>query len=464
MTSVTVKRKIIIPFRRMITQSSTSGILLFIVTIISLIIANSPFSDSFQQLWNTKIGFNIGSFSINKPLLLWINDGLMSVFFFVVGLELKREIVAGELSNRNNATIPFIAGIGGMLVPALIYYGFNSAEAGEALIGWGIPMATDIAFALGVLYLLGNRVPLSLKVFITALAIIDDLGAVLVIALFYTSEISLTNLATGGGFLATMALANIFGIRSTLFYGILGIGGLWLAFLLSGVHATIAAVLAAFTIPSKYVYDKETYLCKAKLLVRKYSLLPKNKKKLLAEEQYLLLDNLKKCTDKALPPLQKIEHSLHSMVAFIILPIFALANAGVSFSGGFLANLNSPISLGIIFGLIFGKVIGIVGSVYLADKLKLIHLPNTLTYPLIIGTGFLAAIGFTMSLFITSLAFENEVYIYQAKIGILTASLIAGALGYFILKSAINKEPMEVEKEKEKEEVDENKKVEVTVV
>lgn len=437
MNSITIGRKIILPVRRAFSQSSSSAIILLIVTAIALGIANSPFESSFNAFWQTKIGFSFGDFQVYKPLLLWINDGLMSIFFFVVGLELKREIVSGELSNPRNALIPFMAGLGGMAIPALIYFWFNKESGPEALQGWGIPMATDIAFALGILYLLGDRVPLSLKVFLTALAIIDDLGAVLVIAFFYTSEISTFNLALGGFFLLMMLTGNWLGARSPLYFGILGIGGLWLAFLLSGVHATIAAVLAAFTIPATYNITKYKYVRKTDLLINKFCRVPVTDEKLLHEDQYTILKALKDTTDQAIPPLQKLEHSLHNLVVFVVLPIFALANAGVNFSGGFLDNLSSTVSLGIIFGLLGGKIVGIMSFVFIGEKLKLFSLPKDITYRLLFGTSCLAAIGFTMSLFINSLAFEADILDYQAKIGILCASLIAGFLGYFVLKASL---------------------------
>lgn len=435
--------RVMVPVRKFFSRSSSGAMFLFASTLIALVISNSPLAEHFEALWRTKMGFTIGNFSIYKPLRLWINDGLMSVFFFVVGLELKREVVAGELANPQNAVVPFVAGLGGMLLPAAIFVWFNYQTSGEAINGWGIPMATDIAFALGVMYLLGNKVPLVLRIFLTALAIIDDIGAVLVIAFFYTSEISMGNLAIGAGFLTTMAIGNVLGVRSTLFYGILGIAGLWLAFLLSGVHATIAAVLAAFTIPSNFEINKERYIRRTRYLMKKYIELPKRKTKarMLAEEQYQVLEKMRKSTDRAVPPLQKLEHNLHDVTAYLVLPLFALANAGVEFSGSFAENFGSSISLGIIAGLIVGKVVGITGFLFVFEKLRIIRLPASLNYPLIIGTAFLAAIGFTMSLFITSLAYDDYANIDRAKVGILTASLVAGTLGYFILKKAINKLP-----------------------
>ncbi len=430
---ITLGRRWLIQFRRIISKTSSGTILLLAASLLALFFANSPWAPIYSNLWKVRIGFSVGEFQVYKPFILWINDGMMSVFFFLVGLELKREIVSGELSNPKNTLIAFIAGIGGMTMPALIYILFNANAGGEALKGWGIPMATDIAFALGILYLLGNRVPLSLKVFLTALAIIDDIGSVFVIAFFYTSDLSLSNLGVGAAFLTLMIIGNWLGIRNPYFYGIVGIGGLWLAFLLSGVHATIAAVLAAFTIPARYEITKYMYLHKTDLLLTRFSRIPVNDDKLLNEKQYVLLESMKRNTDKAIPPLQMLEYNLHIPVAFVVLPIFAFSNTGISLSGISINTLTDTISLGIMVGLIAGKVMGIIGFVFLAEKLKLIKLPPSITYPILVGTSFLAAVGFTMALFITQLAFEVEQNAYQARLGIFVASLVAGLTGYFLL-------------------------------
>jgi Na+:H+ antiporter, NhaA family len=431
--AITLGRRLLIPFRRIVSKTSSGTILLLVASLLALFFANSPWADHYFNLWKVRIGFSIGEFQVYKPFILWINDGMMSVFFFLVGLGLKREIVSGELSNPKNTFIAFVAGIGGMTMPALIYVLFNANAGGEALKGWGIPMATDIAFALGILYLLGNRVPLSLKVFLTALAIIDDIGSVFVIAFFYTSDLSIINLGVGAAFLMLMIIGNILGIRNPYFYGIVGIGGLWLAFLLSGVHATIAAVLAAFTIPARYDITKYRYLRKMDLLLTRFSRVPVNDDKLLNEKQYVLLESLKRNTDKAIPPLQMLEYTLHIPVTFVVLPIFAFSNTGISLSGFSIHNLADSISLGIMIGLLAGKVIGIVGFVFIAEKLKLIKRSVSITYPILFGASCLAAVGFTMSLFITQLAFEVEQNAYQARLGILLASLVAGLTGYFLL-------------------------------
>jgi NhaA family Na+:H+ antiporter len=430
----------IVPFRNFIKKSTSGAILLLCSAVLALLIANSGFNEPFKALLDTPIAFSIGSLMVNKPLILWINDGLMSIFFFVVGLELKREIMAGELANPKNVVMPIVGAVGGMLVPALIYILINQNASDDALNGWGIPMATDIAFALGVLYLLGPKVPIQLKVFLTALAIIDDIGAVSVVAFFYTSDISVNNLMLGFFIFSIMALANFMGVRNVTFYAILGIGGLWLAFLLSGVHATIAAVLAAFTIPANRKVNKIEFTKNIQTLVLKYSTAKSEK-----NERYLASLNECECIKEievqstlALSPLQRLENSLHGFVLFVVMPIFALANAGVTFDGNWFNLLSSNVSLGIIFGLLLGKIIGIFGFSMLGYKLGFYQMPDKLNGWLVLGASFLAAIGFTMSLFITSLAFESEIYYLQAKMGILTASLIAGVLGYFIIKHFLN--------------------------
>lgn len=419
------------PIKQFMSSSSSSGILLFITALLSLILANTSAATFIDSVWAMKFSIGFESFKVNKPLIYWINDGLMSMFFFVIGLELKREILEGELSNPRKALLPILAGLGGMLTPALIYWYFNTGT--DAVSGWGIPMATDIAFALGVLSLLGKRVPLSLKIFLTALAIIDDLGAVLVIALFYTSEISLSNLGIGMLFLGLMITANRLGIRNVLVYGVLGIGGVWLAFLLSGVHATIAAVLAAFAIPSSVRISQESYSKKMEGLLQKFKKCPPTSSSMISPDMQEILDDIKITTDSVIPPLQKLEHSMHNVVAFVVMPIFALANAGVSLDNITLSALGNSIPMGVMLGLLLGKTVGIVGFVFVFNKMGIVKLPPSMTYVQLLGIALLAAIGFTMSLFITSLAFENPTQIVQAKIAILLASLIAGILGFFTL-------------------------------
>lgn len=421
------------PLQKFIQNEKAGGIVLGISVIIALILANSPFSNAYHHFFEHKIGIQFdGKSYLEYSLHHWINDGLMAVFFFVVGLELKREIVGGELSNPRKALLPIGAAIGGMLVPAIIYFVLN--PSGEAQNGWGIPMATDIAFALGVLYLLGNKVPLSLKVFLTALAIVDDLGAVLVIAFFYTSDISTLSLLIGLGFVLIMYIGNKMGIRNVLFYAIIGIVGVWTAFLLSGVHATIASVLAAFTIPADMKIKENLYITKIQNYLTKFKTIdPNDKIPTLTNEQLHILDEVKKDTNEIIPPLQRLEHAMHPMVTFLIIPIFALANAGVSVAIDFEQLFSTNIALGVSLGLLVGKVVGVVGFTLLFVKLKIAPFPDGMNFKNLLGLGLLAGIGFTMSLFITSLAFTNEEHITQAKIGIFFASIIAGILGYLIL-------------------------------
>ncbi|MDT0690615.1 Na+/H+ antiporter NhaA [Salegentibacter sp. F188] len=426
---------LLLPIKQFIEKQSSVGLLLIFSAILAMIFANSPLAESYHSFWKQYIHIGFNDFVLRKNLLHWINDGLMSMFFFLVGLELKREILHGELSNLRDALLPIAAAIGGMVFPALIYFFFNGGT--EAISGWGIPMATDIAFALGILYLLGDRIPLSLKVFLTAIAIVDDFGAVIVIALFYTANLSLMSLGVGAFFLVILLIANFLGIRNTLFYALMGIGGLWLAILLSGVHATIAAVLAAFTIPTSKKIDTTLFLRKVRLLssrIRRIQNDPKIKGEHEKESITNTMEKFSSLTQDATPPLQRLEHALHPFVSFVVLPVFAFANAGVTIDATALGFFTSPVTLGIIFGLIFGKFLGIVILSRLMVFLKICKLPKAVEWEHIYGVGFLAAIGFTMSLFITELAFIDEDYLIQAKIGILSASLVAGIIGFFYLK------------------------------
>lgn len=426
---------LILPIKHFIEKKTSVGILLIVAASLAMIVANSPFAESYHNFWKQYIYLGFEDFIIKKNLLHWINDGLMSMFFFLVGLELKRELMHGELANFRGAILPVAAAIGGMLAPALIFFMFTQGTS--AVSGWGIPMATDIAFALGILYLLGDKVPLSLKVFLTAIAIVDDLGAVLVIAFFYTSEISMNNLAMGAFFLLILLLANRIGIRNTIFYAVMGIGGLWLAILLSGVHATIAAVLAAFTIPTSKRINTSLFLRKARLLsskIKRYRLKSKSKQDQSDEMVTETIEKFSQLTEDATPPLQRLEHALYPFVSFIVLPLFAFANAGVTINTEAFSFFKSPVTLGVIIGLIVGKITGIFLFTKLMVFFKVCSLPKGIGWKHVFGLGLLAAIGFTMSLFITDLAYDSEIYETQAKMGILSASIIAGILGYFYLK------------------------------
>jgi len=424
---------IIGPFQRFAHQEAAGGVLLILFTAIALGWANSPWSDSYHAFWHgTNLTVGFGNFVLSEPVELWINDGLMAVFFFVVGLEIKREILAGELASPRRAMFPIAGAVGGMIAPALIYAALNAGT--PEISGWGVPMATDIAFALGVLALIGDRVPTSLKVFLAALAIVDDLGAVLVIALFYTTELSLGHLAAGGVFLALMIAANGFGVRKPLVYAVLGVG-LWLAFLQSGVHATIAGVLAALSIPARTAIDERKFVGRGRTLLDRLEREVYSGGSAVGMRQSVV-QSLEAACEEVEAPLQRLERGLHPWVAFFIMPVFALANAGVHLGTDFVGNLAHPSSMGIVLGLVIGKQVGIITFTWLSVRVKLASLPAGASWKLVYGVGWLGGIGFTMSLFIAALAFPDAATLEAAKAGVLTASLMAGVSGYFVLKSS----------------------------
>ena len=375
---------------------SAGGIVLIFAALLAIILANSPLQSYYALLINTPVEVKVGALEIAKPLLLWINDGLMVVFFFMIGLELKREFIEGELSDKKNIILPGIAALGGMLVPALIYIYFNFDDD-TALQGWAIPTATDIAFALGVLSLLGSKVPTSLKVFLTSLAIFDDVGAIIIIAIFYTSNISTTSLAIVLICLPILFLINKRNPASTSVYIMVGVV-MWVAMLKSGVHATLVGIILAMFIP------------------------------------------MRSKTDPDYSPVKRMEHDLHSLVAFFVLPVFAFANAGVDFSGVGTEQLFHGVPLGIALGLLIGKQIGVFGFCWLAIKLKLTQLPSGMSWMSLYGTAALCGIGFTMSLFIGSLAFEetNINLLFDDRLGILIGSLASGIIGYLVLRKSLS--------------------------
>ena len=416
-------------------HESAAGILLFLSALTGLIWANSPFASVYHGLWHYPLVVGIGGYSIDHSVHHWINDGLMAMFFFLIGLEIKRECIAGELRAPRNAVLPLVAALGGMIVPALIYFAFN--PEGAAAAGWGIPMATDIAFALGILSLLGPRVPLALKVFLTVLAIADDIGAVLVIALFYTADISLSHLGIGGAALAVLLVANYCGVRSSLFYGAVGIGGVWLAFLLSGVHATIAGILAALTIPARATIDERSIIKSLTTELQKFREIRPNDNPLLEPEQYQSLERMKKILHAGDTPLQRLEHALHPLVTFVVLPLFALANAGITLDLQSQESFFHPITVGVGLGLLLGKVVGVVGACLIATTLRISKLPDGIQWTTVVGVGLLAGIGFTMSLFVSNLSFLAPAMGVRAKLGILPASLFAGIVGYLVLRVSL---------------------------
>ncbi len=419
------------PLREFIQAETSGGILLLVSALGALIWANSPWAGGYDALWATEITVGPGGYAIKETLLHWVNDGLMAVFFFVVGLEIKREVLVGELASPRQALLPVAAALGGVVVPAAIYAAFNASTAGAA--GWGVPMATDIAFALGVLALLGDRVPAALKVFLTALAIVDDLVAVLVIALFYTADVSWLGLGVGAVFLVALVGANRLHVRHPLVYALLGIG-LWAAFLESGIHATIAGVLLALTIPARTRIDPADFLTRGQSILAAYEQACRRQPDIRTNaEQQAAVRELEAACEAVETPLQRLEHALHPWVAYAIVPIFALANAGVPLEGSVGEAMTDRITLGVVAGLVVGKQVGITLFAWLATRNGLTALPAGIGWRHLYGASWLAGIGFTMSLFIAELGFDEASLLTSAKLGILAASLIAGVGGWLVL-------------------------------
>ncbi len=424
------------PFLRFIRIEASGGILLLICTIAALIWANSAYADSYAHFWHLYIGLIFDKQPHELSLAHFVNDGLMAIFFFVVGLEIKREFLAGELASMRKAAVPIAAAAGGMIFPALVYVALN--RNGPGIDGWAIPMATDIAFAVGIMALLGSRISLGLKVFVTALAIVDDLGAVLIIALFYTAEIHTLELGLAGGLLVISALSNRLGVRSPLVYTIIGLG-IWTMLLRSGVHATVGGVLLALTIPSRMRIRGGHFVGFARDSIDRFEAAGGAGDDILTSpERQGIVGGLESACEHVQTPLNRLERSLHPWVAFVIMPVFALANAGVTISGEITETLRSPIALGVALGLLLGKPVGIVLATWIAVKCGVGDLPARTTWRQIFGAGLLAGIGFTMSLFIGNLGFggpgEAELLL-QAKIGILTGSIVAGVLGFALLRT-----------------------------
>ena len=427
-------QRILSPFSRFARTESSGGIVLIACAVIAIAWANSPWAESYHHLWETELSVRWGSQALTYSLHHWINDGLMAVFFFLVGLEIKREFLVGELASARRAALPIAAALGGMVVPALIYTAVN--VGGEGQRGWGIPMATDIAFALGVLALVGRGVPTSVKVFLLAIAIVDDLGAVLVIALFYTADIAWGALGVGALVLAALVLANRLGVRSPLMYVGLGLA-LWVAFLLSGVHATVAGVLLAMTIPARTRIDTTEFLDGGRRLLDHFDVAGEEGPNVLTNKgQQAAIQQMENLCEGAQAPLQRIEHELHHWVAFGIIPLFALSNAGVHLGGNLASAFTHPVTLGVTLGLVIGKPIGITLFAWLAVKTRMAVLPDGIGWRAIGGVAMLGGIGFTMSLFISALAFPAHPELdEQAKIGIFAASVVAGLLGWLALRN-----------------------------
>ncbi|PIF06121.1 MAG: Na+/H+ antiporter NhaA [Draconibacterium sp.] len=419
------------PLAKFIKLETSGSIILFAATIAALVLANSPFSDEFLGFWQNYITISIPGLELSKPVIKWINDGLMAVFFFLIGLEIKREVLSGELSHIKKASLPFFAGVGGMIVPALLFTFLNNGEPGSE--GWGIPMAADIAFSLGILQLLGKRVPMGLKVFLMAFAIIDDLGAVLVIAFFYSAEVKWIFVIVAIVLVALLFVISNRGYYSKYLFFILGIA-IWVLFLKSGIHATIAGVLIALTIPMKRKTNTVAFHNEMKNILDRFvaDCNPAEEKSILTKQQINAIDDLEYLTEGTASPLQYIEHNLHGWVSYLIMPLFAFANAGVVFN--FSGDLHLTLALNIALSLFFGNVVGIFLFSWLSIKLKLAEPPENVTFRQLAGVAFLGGLGFTMSLFINNLAFSDQTLIDSAKIGILLGSFMAGLTGYLLLR------------------------------
>lgn len=405
-------------------SGAIGGILLLVAAMVALVWANSAHGASYVELWQTPFTIGVGAFTLSKPILLWVNDGLMAIFFLLVGLEIKREVLDGALSSPRKAALPIAAAIGGMAIPALIYLLFNYGS--EGISGWAIPAATDIAFALGILALLGSRVPIALKVFLTAVAVVDDLGAVMIIAFFYSGELATWALLGAAISLAVLIVFNRTKVNHPLPYIIVG-AILWFFFLKSGVHATIAGVVLALTIPARGLVTG-----------REFELFGQNVFGFEEREDedefapHTRAHEMRVLCNKTEPMLLRWEHALQPWILFAIMPVFALANAGVVIEGG-AATIAEPVALGVMLGLLLGKPIGVTAFAWVAYKMGIADLPEGVSWLQVHGAGWLAGIGFTMSLFVTSLAFDVELFATQAKIGLLVGSFIAGIIGAALL-------------------------------
>ena len=409
-----------------ISKEALSGVLLFIATVAAVIVANSSWGQAYYDLWHMPLGMTLGDKTISMSLTYWIDDGLMALFFLMVGLEIKREMVIGELSSVAKASFPIVAAIGGMVIPALIYVALNTDNP----LGFGIPMATDIAFALGILMLLGSRVNPALKLFLVALAVVDDLGAVLVVATVYTSEIKAEYFLHAGVTYALIWLLNYLGIKKILPYLILGIF-LWIFIHEIGIHATIAGVLLAFAIPISSKIDENKFLEKTKKAINDFEK-GRDNTPILTHHQMDALEDIAHGYDKVQNPLVRLEHDLHGLSAFFIMPLFAFSNAGVIIDFSTI-DANLMIVLGVVLGLLIGKPIGIFGFTYLATKIGIIKKPDEISWSDVVAVGFLGGIGFTMSIFITHLAFADETIIAAVKLGVFAASFIAAIIGVTLI-------------------------------
>lgn len=420
------------PLQDFLSTEAAGGILLLAATMAALLWSNLPGGESYGDFWGSHIALDLNLLTLDLTLTKWINDGLMTVFFFVVGLEIKREFVRGELADRRRAALPIAAALGGMIAPALIYLVVNAGGAGER--GWGIPMATDIAFAVGVLALLGRRVPLSLKVFLLAVAIVDDIGAIVVIAVFYTEALDVAWLAASAGLCALVVLFARWGVRDVIVYVVIG-GFVWLAVHEAGVHATIAGVVLGMLTPAVAHFDTDELVRRGSSLMTTFAETAARPAAVSHGMPVAALRDLEELSRESQPVLDRLEHALHPWTSFAVIPLFALANAGIGLSGDLVRDsVTSPVSLGVVLGLIVGKPLGIMLASAIAVRFGLAGLPDDVGWPQVLGASMLAGIGFTVSIFITSLAFTDAGLVDEAKAGILAASAVMGTLGFVVLR------------------------------
>ncbi len=425
-------RRVVRAFEEFVSSQSFSGVLLIICTIIALIWANSLYQHTYDHINQTMLGLTIGHFELHKTVKHWINDGLMAIFFLLVGLEIKREILVGELSSTQKAILPVVAAIGGMVVPAAIFIVINHHDS-DALKGWAIPMATDIAFALGVLSLLSKHIPKGLFVLLSAIAIVDDLGAVLVIAVFYGHGLHWLYLGYAAICLVVLIGLNLFGVRKLSLYLLIGLV-LWFCIFKSGIHATIAGVLLAFTIPARSGYSPAAINKNLQFLLKQF-IDVHGSQSIKQETRAAILQTIEGLMHVLETPLQRLEHALHYPVTYLIIPLFVLFNAGVTLSGGGIVDAFSHgLTIGIILGLVMGKVVGIFGPAAVLVKAKLTRLPEGVSLKHVLPLSLIAGIGFTMSIFVSELAYQAGERLMMAKLGILTASLIAALLGYALMR------------------------------
>ena len=425
------------PVYRFFENEMATGILLLVMVVIAMIWANSPWSDTYHQFWKTHFIIGTSEVNLDKSLHHWINDGLMAIFFFLIGLEIKKEIINGELSTIKKASLPIAAALGGMVAPAGIYALFNVGTDGIS--GWGIPMATDIAFTLGLVAFIQSKVPVSLKIFLTALATVDDIGAVLVIAVFYTPDIQVMQLVYAVVCLGLMYGCNLLGVRSFWVYFLIGVLGLWTTILYSGVHATVAGVIAAFAIPARVRTEKLEYSERLKQWAAEYQNSKDDDGPFVSRSKMEIISKIEQESEQAQTPLQRFEHQLLPLVSYFVIPLFALANSGVTIEGNILEMIMHPVSIGVIAGLTIGKTLGIMAFSKLLTTTGVGNLPKGGSWVSVGGIAMMAGIGFTMSLFIAELAFSDPVLIAHAKIGILVASFFAAALGILWFKFYVKK-------------------------